>query len=105
MLTKTPLKVEPRVKQFSPFKFVLHQVLRPGFGPPITSLITWCMIECKVDRVAAENAVYDALEYIDVNDLSFQDRDALHLPNLKNRYPTYPDVCKFWKSNIKEPSD
>lgn len=105
MPTKTPIKVKVRVKKFSPFKFALHEILRPHQSPPITSLIIWCMIGCKVNRSTAETAVYNALEYIDVEDLGWVDRDKLHLPNISNRYPRHPEYRKYWKSSILEPSD
>ncbi|MBQ8426480.1 MAG: hypothetical protein IJX16_01825, partial [Clostridia bacterium] len=92
------IKVVPRVKKFSPFAFVLDQKLRPGFHIGEDSLIVWCMIEYKMDRKTAERIVYSVAEYIEQNDLSYQDRDKLHLPNIKERYPSYPEFNKFWKT-------
>ncbi len=100
MIVKTPLKVKPRVKKYSPLKFVLHEILRPGYTPPTDSLIHWTMIELKLSYGQAESVVYKALDYIDNNGLTYHDRDKLNLPNISDRYPRYD--TSFWNSPIVE---
>ena len=96
------IKVKPIVKKWTPLKFALHEILRPGPMQPFSSLITWTMIECQVDYSKAEAAVYGALEYAEINNLSYQDRDSLHLPNISCNYPTYPEIRKYWNSPVME---
>ena len=100
MTVKTPLKVKPRIKKYSPLKFILHEVLRPCYHPPIDSLIYWTMIELKLSYIQAESVVYKALDYIEENGLTYRDRDKLNLPNISERYPRYD--TSFWNSPIVE---
>ena len=100
MTTKTSFKVCPTVKRYTPEKYILNEVLRPGIQINPDYLITLCMREFNMRRSEAEKIVYQTLDRAD--NLSYADRDKLHLPNIGDSYPGYPEIAQQWKSKVKE---
>lgn len=105
MTVKSCTKVVPRVKRFSPSKLVLHEVLRPSYMISYDSLIYYTMGYCNLGRKEAEEIVFKVLDYIEYNDLGYQDRDRLKLPNISDRYPRYPEITQYWKIKLEEPPE
>lgn len=102
MPTKTTHKVSPRVKRYSPVKFVLNELLRPGYYADKETFVQMCMKEFNMCRSEALKVVCNAYDSMDRHGLTWHDRDKLNLPNISDRYPRYKEVCKHWKSRVKE---
>lgn len=100
MIVKTSVKVKVCVKRFSPQKFVLHQVLRPGYSPSLDSLIHWTMIEFRKSYSKAKKIVCDTISFIDYYNLTYLDRDKLNLPNISERYP-HTDTS-YWNGAVSD---
>lgn len=99
MSPKTSFKVCPTVKRYTPEKYILNEVLRPGVQIDPDHLASLCMREFDMRRSVAEKLVYKTVERAGC--LSYADRDKLHLPNISDSYPGYGEITKHWKSKVR----